>query len=270
MLWAEKTGRVGRERTEAMRWGGLLEPVVRAEVQRLGFEYEPAPADGIQDSARPWLVGHPDGFTEVDGWPAVLEVKTASGWAGREWREDIGAPLAYLVQCQHYLELTGCAFALLACLVGGQRLELRTVARDDDAIARILELEAELLEHVRRDEPPPPDGSDSAAEALAALYPDSDSGAVVRLDRDGWREYEQLRMRREQRDALERQVAALEQRIKARMRDAATAVGPNDEPVARWTSYDRKQIDTTALRRALPAIAAEYETTKRLRRFTVE
>jgi putative phage-type endonuclease len=270
MLWLEKTGRVARAETEAMRWGRALEPAILAEVVRRGYDYDPPPPEGITDPARPWLVGHPDGFTVIDGWPAVLEVTTANAYAGREWREDAGAPLGYIVQCQHYLELTGYAFALLACLVGGQRLELRVVHRDDDAIRRVLQLEASLLEHVRRDEPPPPDGTDSAAEALAALYPESQPGEVVRLDVAGWREYETLRARREQLGVLEQQVAALEQRLKARIGDASAAIGPNDEPVAKWTSYRRSSIDTAALRRALPAIAAEYETTTRLRRFTVE
>ena len=269
-LWAEKTGRIVPERTEAMRWGILLEPVIVSELVARGYEYEPAPADGYTDETRPWLTGHPDGFTELDGWPAILEVKTASGWAGREWHEDAGAPLAYVLQCQHYLELTGYSFALLACLVGGQRLELRRVNRDNDAIAAMLALEADFVDHVKRDTPPPPDGSDSAREALAALYPHSDAGRTVRLDRAGWRDFQTLRRRRAQREALDAQIAELEQRTKARMGDAETAISPHDETVARWTSYERTAIDTAALRRAVPSIAAEYETTKTLRRFTVE
>jgi predicted phage-related endonuclease len=270
MLWAEKTGRVTLERTEAMRWGALLEPVIKAELQERGYEVKPAPAGGFTDEARPWLVGHPDGFTEVDGWPAILEVKTASTWASRDWHEAAGAPLAYLIQCHHYMELTGCGLALLACLVGGQRLELRVVNRDDVVTARMIELEAELVEYVTRDEPPPPDGSASAKDALAALYPTSVEGETVRLDVDGWREYEALKDRREQRDAIDRQVAELEQRLKARMGDAETAISPHDDVLARWTSYERKGIDLKRLRRSLPAIADEYETTKQLRRFTIE
>jgi predicted phage-related endonuclease len=270
MLWAEKTGRVIADRTEAMRWGQLLEPVIIAELQERGYSFEAAPAAGLVDDARPWLVGHPDGYTELDGWPAVLEVKTANAWAGREWREDAGAPLAHVLQCHHYLELTGYSRALLACLVGGQRLELRTVSRDETVIARMLELEAAFLEHVKRDEPPPPDGSESARDALAALYPQSDESRTVRLDSDGWQEYETLKRRREQRDALDKQVARLEQRLKARMGDAATAIGPHDETAARWTTYERTALDAKALRQALPAIAADYETTTTLRRFTLE
>ena len=270
MLWAEKTGRIVPEKTEAMRWGRLLEPAIVGELVERGYTFEPSPAEGWQDAERPWLVGHPDGFTELDGWPAILEVKTAGSWAGREWREDAGAPLAYILQCQHYMHLTGHGLALLACLVGGQRLELRTVRRDAEAIGRMLELEAELIDHVKRDVPPPPDGSESAKDALAALYPESDAGETVRLDRDAMLDYESLKVRRDQLAVLGAQVAELEQRLKARMGTAATAISPHDEIVARWTSYKRTAIDATALRRALPAIAAEYETTKTLRRFTLE
>lgn len=270
MLWAEKTGRVVPERTEAMLWGSLLQPVIVGELERRGYPFLPAPDGGLQDDARPWLTGHPDGFTEVDGWPAVLEVATTNAWSGREWNKTTGAPPAALVQCHHYLELTGYSFTLLACLVGGQKLELRRVNRDNDVIAAMLALEADFVDHVKRDEPPPPDGSDSAREALAALYPHSDDARTVRLDQDAWGEFQELRRRRAQRDVIDRQVTELEQRLKVRMGDAATAISPYDETVARWTSYERTGLDVKALRRALPEIAAEYETTTTLRRLTIE
>jgi putative phage-type endonuclease len=270
MLWAEKTGRIERDDSEPALWGRLLEPVVYGELERRGFNVMPAPADGFRDDERPWLVGHPDGFAELDGDPALLEVKTAGAWAGRSWDEDAGAPLAYLVQLHHYFELTGYDLALLAVLIGGQRLETRVVHRDDAVIHTMLELEEAFLDHVKRDSPPPPDGSDSARESLALLYPRSDAAQVVRLTGDSWADYKALKARREQREAIDRQAAELEQRIKARMGEAETAISPYDEVCAKWTSYDRTTLDTRALKRALPAIASEYSTTKTLRRFTLE
>jgi putative phage-type endonuclease len=270
MLWAEKTGRIEQDKSEAMRWGNLLEPVVYAELERRGWNVMPGLADGLRDDERPWLVGHPDGFAEIEGEPALLEIKTAGAWAGREWHKDAGAPLAYLVQLHHYFELTGYDLALLAVLVGGQRLETRIVHRDDAVIASMLELEEGFRDHVRTDTPPAPDGSDSAGVAITHLHPRSESGRVVRLDRIGWRDYRDLRARREQRDAIDRQVAELEQRLKLAMGEAETAISPYDEVCAKWTSYERTSLDTTALKKALPAIASEYSTTKTLRRFTLE
>ena len=270
MLWAEKTGRVERGDSEPALWGRLLEPVIYAELERRGFDVMPAPADGFQDDDRPWLVGHPDGFAALEGTPALLEVKTAGTWASREWHNGAGAPLPYLVQLHHYFELTGYSLALLAVLIGGQRLETRVVRRDDFAIGRIIEQEEAFLDFVKRDSPPPPDGSDSAKDALAALYPQSVAGQAIRLNRGGYADYHALKARKAQQAEIGRQVAELEQRLKARMGEAEAAFSPHDEIVARWTSYDRTTIDTKALRAALPAIAQEYETTTTLRRFTLE
>jgi putative phage-type endonuclease len=270
MLWAEKTGRIERDDSEPASWGRLLQPVICGELERRGWEVSPAPPDGFRDEERPWMTGHPDGFTEVERVPGVLEVKTAGAWAGREWHEEAGAPLAYLVQLQHYFALTGYDVGLLACLVGGQRLETRVVHRDDTAIGRMIELEAAFLEYVKSDSPPPPDGSASAADALAALYPESRPGSVVRLDKRGWAEYRALKARREQRAAIDRQVAELEQRLKARIGEAEAAISPHDEICARWTSYERTALDTKLLRKSLPHIADQYSETKTLRRFTLE
>jgi putative phage-type endonuclease len=270
MLWAEKTGRVTRETSEAAHWGTVLQPLIAEELERRGWPTMPAPADGYRDDDRSWLVGHPDGFTEVDGLAAILEIKTAGAWAGRDWNDGGAAPIPYLLQLQHYFELTGYSVGLLACLVAGQRLETRIVYRDDAVIETMLGLEATFRDFVVRDTPPPPDGSESAAAALAALYPASVAGEVVRLTGDEWVEFRTLKARREQRDTIGRQVDELEQRLKARMGDAAEAISPHDEVVARWTSYERTTIDTKALRNQRPDIAAEYSTAKTLRRLTIE
>jgi putative phage-type endonuclease len=270
MLWAEKTGRIERETSEAARWGNLLQPVIAAELEHRGFAVMPAPADGFRDDSKPWLTGHPDGFTEVEGAPGILEIKTAGPWAAKGWDGMAGAPLAYLAQLQHYFELTGYAVGLLAVLIAGQRLVTRVVQRDDVAIAHILEMEASLVEHIRSDQPPAPDGSDSARDALAGLYPRSAPGSVVRLTSDGFREYQTLKARREQRDAIAAQVEALEQRLKLTMGDAETAISPHDEVCARWTSYDRTAVDVKLLKETRPELAELFTTTTPLRRFTVE
>lgn len=269
-LWAEKTGRLERQGSEAAEWGKLLEPVIAAELERRGYELVPAPADGFARTDLPWLTGHPDAFTELAGEPGLVEIKTAGHYAGAEWSSEAGAPLAYLVQLHHYFALTGATRGLLACLVAGQRLELREVAVDEVALRRILELEEEFLGYLRRDEPPPPDGSSSAHETLLELYPTATRGEAVRLDEAGWRDYKRLRELREQADAIGRQTAELEQRLKARLGEAELLLSPYDDVVARWSSHERRAVDVKALRSALPHVAAEYTTATPVRRFTLE
>jgi putative phage-type endonuclease len=265
MLWLEKTGRIERPETEAMRWGKLLEPVVFAELHEAALEPQPFTLVA-GDRKRPWCIGHPDGLVTLDEATAVLEVKTAGQWAKREWHEA-DAPLHYVAQVQHYLHLTGLDRALLAILVGGQRLELVQVERDDDAIRRLLALEEDFYGYLVRDEPPPPDGSSSARDAMAALFPSAVAGKAVRLDAEAVADYRELKARKEQRDAIERQIAALENRLKLVMGEAEVALSPHDEELIRWRNVPTTRTDVKALRARHPEIAAEFVTTSETRRF---
>src|SRR5262249_56277445 len=80
-LWQEKRGEVENETSEAAMWGTILEPVVFHYLEATGHNVMPAPADGFTDETLPWLTGHPDGFAELEGEPALLEIKTPGHWA---------------------------------------------------------------------------------------------------------------------------------------------------------------------------------------------
>jgi putative phage-type endonuclease len=269
MLWAEKTGRIERPATEPMMWGTILEPVIFKFLEATGWNVMPAPAEEWTHDGWRWLVGHPDGFVELGGVRGVLEVKTAGPWSGHDWHSDAGAPLPYLVQMHHYLALTGLEVGLLACLVGGQRLELRTVECDEHVLEAMLEREQNFLTFVRTDRPPPPDGSASAKEAIRALHPTS-NGTTTRLDRATWEACKELKARKEQMQTIKRQADELQQRIELAMGDAEVAVSPFDTTAAKWTSREVTRIDTTALKAARPEIASEFAVTKTERRFTLE
>src|SRR5204862_8035074 len=101
----------------------------------------------------------------------IVEVKTAGAWGAHEWA-DGQAPARYVVQWHHYLHLARLSRALLAVLIGGQRLETGLVERDDALLEAIIEAEGAFLDYLRTDTPPPPDGSDSATEAIRALHPE--------------------------------------------------------------------------------------------------
>ncbi len=277
MLWAILTGRAEHPETEAMHFGKLLEAVVWSELEERGYELLPAPADGFRDSERKWLVGHPDGFAAyfaVASVPAepstdVLEIKTASQWAHRNgWSANV--PIAYQAQAQVYMHLTGRTRTLLACLVGGSRLELRTIERDEHAVNLLLAGMEAFMRYVRRDRQPPVDGSDSTRDALVHyLYPEAEPSKLVRLDREHWWLVRELRARKEQRERIDEQIQEHENRLKAFMGDAELAISPHDTDAIRWSNVRSTRVDTTALRTERPEVAAEYEKVTTTRRFTV-
>lgn len=269
MLWLEKTGRAQREETEVMRWGTLLEPLVMAELEERGYAlWTPEhgePRYERHDSDRPWLVGHPDGLVTLDGESALLEIKTVGQWAHHANGGMV--PLGYAAQVQHYLHLTGLTRALLAVLVGGQRLELMELPRDDNVIRLLLAAEEDFYGYLCRDECPPVGPSDR--DALLLLHPSAAQGRMVRLDSEqmGW--LDELRARREQLDAVTAQKDELENRLKAAMGDAELAIAPNDAELIRWRNVESTRTDVRGLRAAHPEIAARYVTTTQTRRFTL-
>jgi predicted phage-related endonuclease len=191
----------------------------------------------FRDESRPWMVGHPDAFVRVVGETTfVVDIKTTSGWSGNSWAEG-DAPTAYILQLHHYMHLTGLDRGLLACLIGGQRLELRYVERSDEIVELMLAGEEEFVRLCESDTPPDPDGSESAASALRAMF----GGGVerVRLDRDTLKVLAELRDRDRQYGEVKRQRDKLKQAVQLAMGDAELAVDLSGEIVARWTTYMR-------------------------------
>lgn len=266
MLWCELTGRVERLPSEAMRWGNLLEGVIADELTERGY-YTSRWAAELSDDDRPWLVGHPDGVVDLGdgGEDALLEIKTAGPFAGK-WGDT--PPVAYVAQCQIYMHLTGLRRALLACLVGGQKLELRTVDYDDRATGLLLARMDEFYGYVLRDEPPPPDGSDSARDALAAMFPGA-TERVYRLTADEWKIATELRALKEQGKALDAQIAERENLLKAAMGDADTAISPHDTPAVHWRNVSSTRLDGARLKAERPDVAEQFQSTTETRRFTL-
>lgn len=265
-LWLEKTGRVGREETEAMRWGTLLQPVIETELHERGYITIAPTVPELFDANRRWLVGHPDRYIrEQDAEDlAVLEVKTVGQWAKREWNGQ--PPLAYVAQVQHYLHLTGLDRALLAVLVGGQRLELTEIERNDRWIATLIDLEQEFLErYLIPDEPPPVRHDD--ADNLARMFPEHKPGRKVRLAKDALDVLAELRARTAQKDAIERQCETLRNQLKATMGDAETALDAHGEEVIHWRTFASERVDVTRLRAERPELAEQFVKPIQSRRF---
>ncbi len=269
MAWAELSGRVQRESSEAMRWGLALEPVIDAELTERGYELIPAPADGFTDPERPWLIGHPDGFCVLSGERVVYERKTMGQWAHRANGSGAAVPLPYQCQAQVYMHLTGLARTLVATLVGGQRLEVGTVERDEAAIAVLLDRMFWFREMLRRDKPPAPDGSDSARAAVIALFPGAQDAKVYRLTREEWQTKREAVALKEHIVVCERQYEEKCNRLKLAMGDAEHAISPHDTDALRWANVTAARVDTKALREARPEIAEEFTIHTTTRRFTL-
>lgn len=262
MLWAEKTGRVERPESPAMRMGKLLQPAVADLVQHEGYEVMPAPADALTHPEHGFMIGHPDGMVWLDGphGPEVgpLEIKTR----GTGWRDDADALASAVMQAQHYMALAVSESALIAVLHGGYggiALDLRVVQRDDKLIGLMIAMEREFVQFVRSDTPPDPDGSASARDAVRAMFGTAESGKTARATKEIWQTVKRIREADERIAAIKQQREQDAQAVQVFMADAEELVSPLDTLAARWPVATRTSVDTAALRKALPHIASEYE-----------
>jgi predicted phage-related endonuclease len=111
----------------------------------------------------------------------ILECKTAGEFGSRLWRD--GVPEYVQCQVQHQLAVTGKLAADVCVLICGQEIRIHRIERDDELIARLIELERQFWHYVETDTPPPADGSKSAGKALQYLY-QQDSGDVLDFSDD--------------------------------------------------------------------------------------
>lgn len=153
---------------ERVRFGNLLEPVIRDEAGRRLKQRVIVPAETLFHPTFP-LVGHPDGWM-----PALnegLEVKTADKFEAEEFGEPDSdqVPIRYLVQCAGYMALTDADRWHLAVLIGGNDFRLYEIPRDRDLEAAILAGVAHFWRHVEESVPPEP----ATPEDVKLLWPKS-------------------------------------------------------------------------------------------------
>jgi len=103
--------------------------------------------------------------------PGVLQLKNVD-WLQhkRKWTDD-EPPFPILLQLQHEIACANCTWGAIVGLVGGNDLPVYRYTRRERTVALIREAVTAFWQRIRDGKPPPVDGSDSTADALAALYP---------------------------------------------------------------------------------------------------
>ena len=268
-LWMIKTGRDNEipkvdpnDESSPMYWGTLLEPIVAAHyTKRTGNRVRKINA--VLQHSNPdlaWMLANIDreviGANDVQ----ILECKTAGEFGARLWCD--GVPDYVVCQVQHQLAVTGKAAADVCVLICGQEIRIYRIQRDDELIARLIELERQFWQYVETDTPPPADGSESADRALRYLYP-KDTGNTINFTDDTkmsatFADLVNLRADIANREELE---SLLKQKIQERMGEASVAVFETGK-VSYRRSKDSHGIDIAKLLLDQPDIPERYPLVK--------
>ena len=265
-VYMEKIGAVeSGEAGEAAYWGTILEPIVAKEFEhRTGKKVRRVNRIMIHPE-RPYMIANID--RRVAGEDAILECKTTSAWNSKEWAE--GVPKEYIVQCMHYMAVTGTKKTYLAVLLGGNKFEWQELYRDDEFIDMMIKTETEFWQCVQNRTPPvnQPAGSKDYSDLLSALYPTSEPTEIelpptaTPFARELVELKKQLKLSEERKDYLETS-------IKEYMRENESAKSGSYK--ISWRSITTSRFDLKKFETEYYDLCQQYMKETSVRRFTIK
>lgn len=250
-LWLEKRGEAETVENEPMRWGTILEPVVRQEyanrtgryVRRVGF---------LRHPKRSYAVGNIDGVAEGDRLLECKTARTAEGW-GTPGTDEI--PPDYLIQVQHYLAVAELSVADVAVLIGGADFRLYEVPADYELQEILLDQEAEFWELIQNGTPPAPVNREDVRRRWRYS-----SGTPIKATPEIAAAAWELKAVKESLQSQEERADSLAVAIEEYMGEAAELIDPNTgKPLATWKNVKAQpRFDMDRFKSEQPDLWKQY------------
>lgn len=234
-VYLEKIGEAEPEpENDAMHFGKILEAVVADEFALRNKTKLRRVNVTVRHKEHPFLIAHPDRMI-ANG--VGLECKTAGRWYKYEdWgpSDSDQVPVEYLLQCQHYMAVTGKPGWFLAVLLAGNEYRQYYIPRSEEIINSLIEKELAFWERVQtRNAPPPTNPYD------ASLLHPRDRGASVLASGEASAAILELHNLTREQKALEAREKELKTQVMAEMKDALILQGLDGRPLATWKTQAR-------------------------------
>lgn len=203
----------------------------------------------------------------VVGEDAGLECKTVNAYNADKWK-DGEIPLHYMLQCYHYMMVTGKKVWYIAAVILGKDFVYRRLEWNDEIIAHLIQAEKEFWEnHVLTGIMPKPDGSDACDEVLATYFHTAKKKSRIELV--GFDE--KLNRRQhilEQIEELEQEQKQIEQEVKLYMQENETAISGKYH--VSWSNVSSSKLDTKRIKEERPEVCKDYLKASVSRRFQIK
>lgn len=265
VFW-DKTSVVQEQQdNESIRQGHDLEQYVAErfmeatglKVRRSNYMY--------RSNAHPFMIADVDRL--VVGEDAGLECKTASAYNADKWK-DGEIPLHYIMQCYHYMAVTGKRTWYIAAVILGREFVYRKLEWDDELIHQLIEIEQNFWEnHVQKGILPNPDGTKVSDEILEQYFHTAKKSSTIELvgfdEKLGRREEILLQI-----SELQKEQNQIEQEVKLYMQDHEMATSNNYR--VSWSNVETARLDTKRIKLEKPEIYQDYAKICTSRRFQVK
>lgn len=253
------------EDNEAMRQGRDLEEYVTQRfMEETGLKVRRS-NKMYRSVEYPWMIADVDRM--VAGGEAGLECKTVSAYNKDRWA-DGGIPVHYLLQCYHYMIVTGCRTWYLAAVILGQDFQYRRIEYEEETAQNLIALESDFWNnHVRPRHMPDPDGSKSCDEVLEQYF--RQRGKAEAIELVGFdQKLERRQEIEETMKLLETEKRQIDQEIKVFMGDHPVA--SNERFKVTWQEVVSNRLDSKRLKTEDPETYQKFLQESKSSRFTVK
>ena len=204
----------------------------------------------IFDKTHPWRWATVDGVTPEGELVEGKTTSIASDWGDGD--EDI--PIAYMMQVQHQLAVTGLLVCWVPVLIGNRDFRVYRIERDDELIEMLTEQEADFWQGVVEGNPPDP----ITADDVKKLYP-SDDGSELLASEDVEALLLETRSLKVASKDLEELLTSKLDAIRALIGTHSRIVSTNGKVLATYKqSKSREKFDASSFKFDNPELHAQY------------
>lgn len=218
-----------------------------------------------RNKENPFMLADVDRF--IVGQDAGLECKTASAYRANQWKNG-QIPPHYLIQCLHYMAVTGKKEWYLAVVILGKDFLYQKITWNEEMIQKLVSVEAAFWnQYVVAGHMPAPDGSKACDELLGEYFHTAkkkSSIPLVGFDEKLERREELLQMK----EKLEQEQRKIEQEIKVFMQENERAF--TDKYQVTWNMVETTKLDTKRIKAEKPELYQNFVQTTTSRRFTIK
>ena len=179
----EKRGELPVEdisKKEPVEWGLIHERnIAKKFAERMGLKVQMV---SRTVKSKEWPIAHGHIDAKIVGKPWLLEVKTTHEFKAKEWGTEFTEeiPPAYYYQVLHYLYCTGYTKAYVAVLIGGNKMRIYEIQRNEKRIKELIKAEKKFwYEYVQSKEGKLPDPASEDEALLQHPVADEDTALLA-------------------------------------------------------------------------------------------
>lgn len=266
-IYREKTEPIleVNEQSEAARQGTDLEDYVAMRFTEKSGKKVRRDNRHLIHKDYPFMVANID--RRIVGENAILECKTVTPYNSKEW-EGEEVPASYMLQCQHYMAVTGADKVYLAYLIFSTKFGYREIKRDEELINIIIEEEKNFWKLVENRTPPALDGSSAAEKWVNERYKKVNEGEVINLN-SSWKEMLDRRKElKKYKDETDKEIKEIDNQLKNTLGNAEFGVAPGYS--VEWKEIKSKRPNTEKLKKEFRDVYNECLKEIKSRRLTIK